>query len=93
MIFRFYNSAMSQASKSAATAILTIGLLLIGFGVLIMAFPEVFALLAAIVFFLLGLSLAITAAKMFWVQYKMDKYHRQHDEHYRENVRIRDHDF
>lgn len=92
MIFRFYHHATSSASRAVGLGTLTVGLLLIGFGMLILALPEVFAMLAAIVFFLLGGTFAVTAIKIFWVQYKMDKFHKQQGGGYRDNVRIRDFD-
>jgi len=63
MPFRFYTNMMSQASRSAASGILVVGLLLIGFGALILALPELFAFLAAALFFLVGGGCAIAAIK------------------------------
>ena len=87
---------LSQASRAVAASILVGGLLLIGFAMLIMALPELFAFLAAAVFFLAGLGCAITALKIFWAQRQLDK-HLSHDAHdYRENVVIHrrdDYDF
>ena len=71
MVFRFYNSAVSQASRSLAYAILVIGLMLMGFGVVIIAMPEVFAFLAAAVFFIMGLGCAMTALKIYLAQRRM----------------------
>lgn len=64
---------ISQASRGIAGGIFVLGLLLIGFGAIIIALPEVFAFLAAAVFFIVGLGCAITAAKIFLVQRRMDK--------------------
>ena len=54
MPFRFYTNILSQASRTMASGIMVVGLLLIGFGVVIIALPELFAYLAATVFFSLG---------------------------------------
>lgn len=86
-MFRFYTNAISQASKNAAMGILTVGLLLIGFGVLIIAFSEIFAFLAAAIFFFVGLGCAITAVKIFWAQRCFNKM-TDDSHHHRENVDI-----
>lgn len=84
---------LSQASRTLAASVLVAGLLLIGFGMLIMALPELFAFLAAAVFFLAGVVCAITALKIFWAQHRLDK-HMSHDsDAYRENVVIHRDDF
>jgi len=89
MSFRFYSSLFSQASRTVALGILVIGLLLIGFGMLIMALPELFALLAAAVFFLAGTACAITALKLLWAQRHFDKFTADDNlTAYRKNVRI-----
>jgi CHASE2 domain-containing sensor protein len=85
MWFHSYTNMFSQASRTVATGILTVGLVLIGFGALIMAQPKVFAALAAAVFFVVGLSLALAAAKMLWAQRRIS---RGSPTIYRENVRI-----
>ena len=89
MFFRVTNNYMSQASRSVATSILVVGLLLLGFGMLVMAMPEVFAMLAALVFFILGLGCAATAIKILWAQHSIDRQYRNTDEPVmRQNVRI-----
>ncbi len=87
-MFRFYTNAVSQASKGIAKGILTTGLLLIGFGVLILALPELFAMLAAVVFFIVGGGAVATAVKIFLAQRRLDKMSRDDSTGYRENVRI-----
>ena len=57
MNFRFYTNAISQASKRVAAGIFTVGLLLIGFGVIILALPEIFAFLGCRGIFLRGTGL------------------------------------
>jgi hypothetical protein len=88
MNFRFYTNAISQASRTVAASIFVVGLLLIGFGVIIAAFPEIFAYLAAAIFFIAGAGCAITAAKIFWAQRKLDKAASDESGPYRDNVRI-----
>jgi cobalamin biosynthesis protein CobD/CbiB len=86
-MFRFYNS-IANASRSIAWGIFVFGLMLIGFGVLILAFPEVFAMLAAVVFFIAGVGCAGTALKIYMVQRHISKMTRDDGDEYRENVRI-----
>ena len=64
------------------------GLLLIGFGFLVYILRDLFAVLAAIVFFVTGIGCGITAVKIFWAQHKMDKAMSDDAEPYRKNVRI-----
>ena len=70
-----------------------VGLLLIGFGTLIMALPELFAFLAAAVFFLAGAACALVAIKIFWAQHRFNKRMSQDEDAYRENVVIHRDDF
>ncbi|MHC4086861.1 MAG: hypothetical protein ACYSU3_05045 [Planctomycetota bacterium] len=88
MSFRFYSNAISQASKSLATGIFIVGLLLIGFAVIIAALPEIFAYLAAAVFFVAGIGSCVTAVKIFLAQRKLDKITSEEPPDYRENVHI-----
>ena len=73
MSFRFYTNMISQASRGIAGGVFVLGLLLIGFGVIIVALPEVFAFLAAAVFFLAGIGCAATAVKIFLFHRRLDK--------------------
>jgi hypothetical protein len=88
MIFRFYSDAIRQASRSLAAAIFIVGLLLIGFGVLIMVFSEIFAVLAALVFFVAGVGCGITAIRIFLAQRELGKLDSADSQPYRRNVRI-----
>lgn len=88
MVFRYYSNALSQASRSVASAIMIVGLLLIGFGVLIAALPQFFAYLAAGVFFVAGLGCGVTAVKIFWAESRIDRAAENGPQVYRENVRI-----
>ena len=88
MSFRFWTNAISEASRRVAGGIFITGLLLIGFGILIIAFSEIFALLAAAVFFLAGVGCSMTALKIFWAQRKFDKINNDESQGYRKNVQI-----
>ena len=88
MSFRFYTNVVSQASKRVATGIFIVGLLLIGFGVIILALPEIFAFLAAAVFFIAGIGCTTTAIKIFLAQRQLDKMNRDDSQSYRRNVQI-----
>jgi len=88
MSFRFYTNAISQASRTVAAGIFIVGLLLIGFGVIIIALPEIFAFLAAAVFFIAGIGCGTTAIKIFLAQRRIDKFSSDDLQSYRKNVRI-----
>jgi phage-related minor tail protein len=87
-MFRFYTNAISQASKGIAKGVLTTGLLLVGFGILILVLPALFAMLAAAVFFIVGAGCMSTAVKIFLAQRQINKINSDDSEDYRENVRI-----
>jgi len=88
MSFRFYTNVISQASRTVAAGMFIVGLLLIGFGVIIAALPEIFAYLAAAMFFIAGIGCGITAVKIFWALRKLDKINSDNSQSYRENVQI-----
>lgn len=94
MVLRFYTNRLSEASRTVAAGIMIAGLLLMGFGVIILALPEFFAYLAAIVFFIAGVGCGVTAVKIFWVQSRLDRMTSDDPHAYRKNVRIHteDHD-
>jgi hypothetical protein len=89
MSFQFYSNVISQASRKIAGGIFATGLMLIGFGLLIYIYPNFFATLAAIVFFVTGLGTCLTALKIFAAQHRMNKNINNESNEYRENVRIR----
>jgi hypothetical protein len=88
MSFRFWTNAVCRASRRIAAGIFVVGLLLIGFGVLIIAFSEIFAFLAAAVFFIAGVGCGITAVKIFLAQRELDRTASDDSQSYRKNVRI-----
>ena len=76
-------------TKGMAGGLFTTGLVLIGFGFMIFLLPKFFATLAAIVFFIVGGTCAITALKMLLALHKFDKMSEdQTGDQYRQNVRI-----
>jgi hypothetical protein len=88
MSFGFYANAISQASKRAAAGLFITGLLLIGFGLLVYILRDLFAILAAIIFFVAGVGCAVTAAKILLAQRRFKKAGRDDSGLYRENVQI-----
>jgi len=93
MSFRFYTNLISQASRSFASGVFVVGLVLIGFGVVILALPEIFAFLAAAVFFVAGIGCAITAIKIYLAQRRLNKMMRDDSADYRKNVQIHTEEF
>jgi hypothetical protein len=66
-----------------------LGLLLIGFGMLVFILRDLFALLAAAVFFIGGFSAIGYAIKLFVAAHRMKRGGSSPDGAYRENVNIR----
>ncbi len=89
MPFQFYSNMLSQASRRLAGGILTTGLALIGFGLLIYLLPMVFVTIAALFFFITGAGACITAFKIFTAQRRIDKEMNTEPDEYRKNVRIK----
>jgi hypothetical protein len=88
MSFRFYTNAVSQASRTVATSIFIVGMVLVGFGFMIYLLPRFFATLAAIVFFVAGIGCVVTAVKIFLAQKRLDRINSNGSQDYRENVQI-----
>ncbi len=89
MSFRFYTNVISQATRNFAAGLFIVGLLLIGFGFLVYILRDLFAILASIVFFVVGLFCGTTAVKIFLAQRKLDKMSSDDGiTGYRRNVRI-----
>ncbi|MHC4721325.1 MAG: hypothetical protein ACYS6I_01315 [Planctomycetota bacterium] len=89
-MFRFFFSEQaSQATKGLAKGSFILGLLLIGFGMLVFILRDLFALLAAAVFFIGGFSAIGYAIRLFIAAYRMRKGTSGPDGAYRENVNIR----
>lgn len=85
-MFRFFvgNNPLSGATKGLAKGSLLLGLFLIGFGMLVFILRDIFAFLAAAVFFMAGFSAIGYAIRMFLFQHKM----KNSDGLYRDNVEI-----
>jgi uncharacterized membrane protein HdeD (DUF308 family) len=88
MFYRSYTSAVSQASKAAAWWFVVVGLMLIGFGMLVWILKEIFALLAAALFFVVGFFCGVTGIKIYFAQRQLDKMQAGDSNSYRKNVRI-----
>ena len=86
-MFRFFvrGNPMSNATGGLAKGSLLAGLFLIGFGMLVFILRDLFAFVAAAVFFLAGFSAIGYAIRLFVLQYKMKK----SDGVYRSNVEVR----
>ncbi len=97
MVLRFHTRQLSQATRGLAATVFIVGMLLIGFGMLIFALPELFAYLAAGVFFFVGLSIIVYAVRLFLAASAMDRAADQAPEPptgdepvvYRKNVSVR----
>ena len=87
MVFRFYSNTISQASRAFAMWIFIAGMILIGFGLLIFVFPEFFATLAAMFFWVIGAVCAITAVKIFLTTKTRNNINPS--DGYRKNVHVR----
>jgi hypothetical protein len=88
MSFRFYSDTVSKASRAFAAGTFITGLLLIGFGTIIVALPEIFAYLFGGVFVFAGIGCGITAVKIFLAQRRLNKMASDDSQEHRENVRI-----
>jgi hypothetical protein len=88
MFFKFQSDTFSQAGKSLAKGSLITGLLLIGFGMLVFILRDLFAFLAAAIFFMAGFSAIVYAVKLFWASRKMGQQNRSGQGVYRENVEV-----
>ena len=86
MFFKHYTNAMSQMSKGFAKGLFIVGLLLIGFGVLVYVLKEIFAAIAAAIFIVAGGACCYNAIKLFFVSRKIRNI--DMDGGYRKNVQI-----
>ena len=86
-MFRFDSNLFSQATRGMAKGSFFTGLLLIGFGMLVFVLRDVFAIIAAAIFFMAGISAILYSIKLFWVSSQMRKSGDSRDGH-RDNVQI-----
>lgn len=89
MVFRFYSQALSQTSKAMAVGIFMLGLMLVGLGVLIAAFPKVFAYLVAGLFVVAGLGCAGAVIRILLAFRRIAKTVAGQDDMRSDNVRVR----
>ena len=87
MFFKFESNTFSQAGKSIAKGSLITGLLLIGFGLLLIILKDIFVFIAAAIFFMAGFSAIGYAIKIFWATRKVNQPNKK-DGVYRENVEV-----
>jgi O-antigen ligase len=88
MFYRSYTNAVSQASKTASAWFVVVGLILIGFGMLVWVLKDIFAFLAAALFFVVGFFCGVTGIKIYLAQRQLDKMNETDADSYRKNVRI-----
>jgi hypothetical protein len=82
---------ISQATKGLAKGSFFFGLALIGFGMLVFVLRDIFAIIAAGIFFLAGFSAICYACKLFWAVRKFNRSPGSSENAYRENVQIHNH--
>ena len=80
----FQGDPVREATKGMAKGAFFMGLFLIGFGMLVFILRDLFAFLAAAIFFLAGFSALGYAVRLFLMQRKM----KNTDNPYRQNVEI-----
>ncbi|MBL7216043.1 MAG: hypothetical protein ISS71_10235 [Phycisphaerae bacterium] len=80
----FQGNPVREATRGIAKGAFFMGLFLIGFGMLVFILRDLFAFLAAAIFFMAGFSALGYAVRLFLMQRKM----KNTDEGYRQNVQI-----
>ncbi|MCI0498364.1 MAG: hypothetical protein L0Y36_01605 [Planctomycetales bacterium] len=80
----FQDNPFREAAKGMARGAFVTGLFLIGFGMLVFILRDLFAFLAAAIFFMAGFSAIGYAVRLFILQHKM----KNTDDAYRKNVQI-----
>ena len=80
----FQGDPVRQATQGLSKGALVLGLFLIGFGMLVFVLRDLFAFIAAAIFFIAGFSAIGYAVRMFILQHKM----KNTNSAYRENVEI-----
>ena len=85
--FRFQSNQFSQATRGVAGSVFVLGLLLLGFALLIVRFPELFAGLIAMFFVFAGIGTIGFSLKLFMASRRFDKMN-DPQEPYRDNVRV-----
>jgi len=85
--FRFQSNQFSQATRGLASSVFVVGLLLLGFAMLIYVFKELFAILIAFCFVFAGIGTIGFSIKLFIASRRFDRMSKP-DQAYRDNVRI-----
>ncbi len=85
--FKFNSNPLTRATAGAAAAVFIIGMLLLGFALLIYALPDLFATLASLFFVLTGVSTIGVSIKLLIASKKIGDMSK-HQDAYRENVQI-----
>jgi hypothetical protein len=88
MSLNFYANMFSRGQRKVRNWFFIIGVLLVGFGLLIWLLRDLFALLFAAFFASLGVASIVIAIRMFWSGSRMTKESSDPEQAYRENVRI-----
>gem|GEM_PF-414418 len=85
-MFRMFmnGNPFRQATQGLAKGSLITGLFLIGFGMLVFILRDIFAFIAAAIFFMAGFSAIAYSIRLFILQWKM----RQDKSAYREGVEV-----
>ncbi|MBE0535241.1 MAG: hypothetical protein IH624_06180 [Phycisphaerae bacterium] len=90
MVFRFYSSQLSQATRSLALWVFVGGLVLMGFGLLTILLRDVFIFIVAGLFFVAGLVVMSWGVRLLIAALRMGRRPRQAGPGaYRENVSVR----
>jgi len=89
MIFRFSNQTLSQTSKAMAIGIFMLGLMLISLGVLVAAFPKVFAYVVAGLLVAAGVGVSATALKIYLMHRRLTPKVSGQDDMRSPNVQVR----
>lgn len=74
MLFNFYSNSFNQISKGFAKGLFVTGLLLIGFGILVWIFRQVLAIIAAMIFMVVGVGCCFNAVRIFLAARKSEKF-------------------
>ena len=85
--FKLSSNPLTQATAGAAAAVFIVGMLLLGFALLIYALPDLFATLAALFFVFAGVSTIGFSIKLLIASKRIDDMTKPTDD-YRENVQI-----
>jgi cobalamin biosynthesis protein CobD/CbiB len=94
MVFRFYSSQLSQATRSISAWIFVAGMMLFGLGLLVLLLRDIFIFVAAGLFFVAGLGVMWYAVKLFFASRRMGKPLQEASRNARrENVKIHESQF